>query len=61
MLAYTGRTKAARRLFIRDNPEERRKREDLITKQMKVYRYKLVLTLGIVLTLSSITALIFGF
>jgi len=61
MLAYTGRTKAARRLFIRDNPEERRKREDLITKQMKVYRYKLILALGIVLTLSSITALIFGF
>jgi len=68
MLAYTGRIygiygirKAARNHFISGNPEERRKREDLIAKQKEVYRYKLIIGLSIALTLSSLAALIFGF
>ncbi len=61
MLAYAGRTKASRRLFFKDNMEERIKRKELITKQKKVYRYKLIIALTIALTLSSFAALIFGF
>lgn len=61
MLAYTGRTKASRRLFFKDNMEDRINREDLIAKQKKVYRYKLIIALSIALTLSSIATLIFGF
>ena len=60
MLAMAGRTKAARRIFFRDNPEERIKREKLIAKQKEVHRYKLIIALGVALTLSSILALIFG-
>jgi len=41
--------------------EERIKREELIAKQKKVYRYKLIIALTIALTLSSFAALIFGF
>jgi len=61
MLAYTGRTEAARRLFFQDDMENRIKREELIAKQKKVYRYKLIIALGIALTLNSISTLIFGF
>ena len=61
MLAYAGRSKAARRLFIKDNPEEGIKREELIAKQKKVYRYKIIIALVIVLTLSSFYALSSGF
>jgi hypothetical protein len=60
MLAYAGKTKAARLRLFRDNPEERIKREELIAKQREVYRYKLIIALGIALTLSSLLALIFG-
>jgi len=61
MLAYAGRTKASRRRLFRDNMEDRLKREELIAKQKEVYRYKLIIALTIALTLSSFTALIFGF
>jgi heme/copper-type cytochrome/quinol oxidase subunit 4 len=61
MLAFAGRTKASRRLLFKDNMEERIKREELIAKQKKVYRYKLIIALTIALTLSSFAALIFGF
>ena len=61
MLAMAGRHKAARNLFISDNKEERLKREELIAKQKKEYRYKLLIALAITLTLSSLLALIFGF
>lgn len=61
MLAYTGRSKAARNLFFADNPEERKKREELIAKQKKEYNYKIIIVLIVVLTLSSFTALTFGF
>ena len=61
MLAYTGRTKAARNLFFQDNPEERRRREELIAKQKKEYKFKRIIALILVLTLSSFTALAFGF
>jgi hypothetical protein len=61
MLAMAGRHKAARNLFISDNKEERIRREELIAKQKKEYRYKLLIALAIALTLSSLLALIFGF
>jgi len=61
MLAFAGKTKAARLLFIRDNPEEGKKREEVIAKQKEKYRYKLIIVLAIALTLSSFAALIFGF
>ena len=61
MLAFTGKTKASRRLFIRDNPEEGKKREELIAKQKNEYRYNLIIALTIAFTLSSFVALIFGF
>jgi len=60
MLAYAGRSKAARRRLFRDNPEERIKREELIAKQKKEYRYNVIIALAIILTLSSFAALIFG-
>jgi len=61
MLAYAGKTKASQQRLFRDNPEERIKREELIAKQKEVYRYKIIIALTIVLTLSSFAALIFGF
>jgi len=61
MLAMAGRTKASELRLFRDNMEERIKREELIAKQKKVYRYKLIITLTIALSLSSFAALIFGF
>jgi len=61
MLAYTGRTKASRRLFFKDNKEDRIEREELIVKQKKEYNINLIIALTIALTLSSFTALIFGF
>ena len=60
MLAMAGRTKASRRYLFRDNPEEIRKREEIIAKQKEIYKYKLVIALAIVLTLSTFAALIFG-
>jgi len=60
MLAYAGRTKASRRIFFADNPEERIKREEVIAKQKEVYEYKLIIALAVALTLSSFLALIFG-
>ena len=61
MLAYTGRSKAAQNLFFADNPEERRKREEFIATQKKEYKFKRIIALIIVLTLSSFTALTLGF
>jgi len=61
MLAYAGKTKASQQRLFRDNPEERIKREELIAKQKEVYRYKIIIALTIVLTLSSFAALVFGF
>ena len=60
MLAYAGRTKAARVRFFRDNPEERINREKLIVRQKEEYRYKIIIALGVTFTLSSLLALIFG-
>jgi hypothetical protein len=60
MLAMVGYTKASERYLFRDNPEEIRKREEVIAKQKTEYRYKLIVALGVALTLSSFTALIFG-
>ena len=61
MLAYAGRTRASRRIFFGDHPEEIMKRKQLIAKQKEVYRYNLIIALIIALTLSSFAALIFGF
>ncbi len=60
MLAMAGRTKASELRLFRDNKEERIKREELIAKQKEIYKYKLIIALGIALTLSSLLALIFG-
>ena len=60
-LASTGRTKAAQRLFFKDNIEEKIKREKLIAKQKKEYNLNLIIALTIALSLSSFAALIFGF
>ena len=60
-LAFTGNTKASRHLFFVDNPEEGKKREELIAKQKNEYRYNLIIALAIAFTLSSSAALIFGF
>ena len=61
MLAYTGRTEASRLQFFRDNMEERKNREDLVAKQKKVHRYKLLVVLSISLSLINLLALIFGY
>ena len=61
MLAMAGRTKASEIYLFRDDPEERINREKLIAKQKEEYRYKIIITLGVALTLSSLLALIFGF
>ncbi|MBA7652068.1 hypothetical protein ES703_59897 [subsurface metagenome] len=61
ILAFAGRTKASRRLFFKDNMEEKIKREELIAKLKKVYKLNLIIALTIALTLSSFAALIFGF
>jgi hypothetical protein len=60
-LAYVGRTEASQRSLFRENMEERIKREELIAKQKKIYKYKLIIALCIALTSSSFAALIFGF
>ena len=56
----TGRTRAARRMFFGDNPEEGQKREEFLTKQKEEHKYKIIIGLAITLTLSGLTALIFG-
>ncbi len=61
MLAYTGRTEASRLQFFRDNMEERKNREELVAKQKKGHRYKLIIVLTIFLTLISLLTLILGF
>jgi len=61
MLAVAGKTKASEIYLFRDDPEERINREKLIAKQKEEYRYKIIITLGVALTLSSLLALIFGF
>ena len=61
MLALVGLPKASQRRLFRDNPEERIKREELIAKQRKTYKYKPIIGLCIALILSSLLALIFGF
>ena len=61
MLAYAGKTRAARRIFFGDNPEEIIKRKQLLTEQKEKYRYKIIIVLVTALTLSSFAALIFGF
>ena len=61
MLAMAGKTKASEIYLFRDDPEERINREKLIAKQKEEYRYKIIITLGVALTLSSLLALIFGF
>jgi hypothetical protein len=60
-LVYTGRLKAAMRLLIRDNPEEGKKREELISSQKKKYKYNLIIALSIVFTLNSLVTIFFGF
>jgi len=61
MLAYTGRTEASRLQFFRDNMEDRKNREDLVAKQKKVHRYKLLVVLSISVSLINLLALIFGY
>ena len=61
MLAYAGRTEAAMNLLVSENKEERMKREEIIAKQKKVYRYKFIIALSIMLSFSSLIALVFGF
>ena len=51
---------AARRMFIGENPEEVQKREEFLAKQKEEYKYRIIIGLAIALTLSSLTALIFG-
>lgn len=60
MLAYAGKTEASRLRLFRYDPEEERKREELMAKQKEEYRFKLIVGLGIIFTLSTIIALIFG-
>jgi len=60
-LAYVGMTKASERILFGENREEIMKREALIAKQRKEYRYKIIIILIVALTLSSFAALIFGF
>jgi len=60
-LAYAGKTRAARRIFFGENPEEIIKRKQLLAKQKEKYRYKIIIVLVGTLTLSSFAALIFGF
>ena len=59
-LNRTGRTKAARRMFFGENPEEGQKREEFLAKQKKEHKYNIIICLAIAITLSSLTALIFG-
>jgi len=61
MLALAGLPKASQRRLFRDNPEERIKREELIVKQKKTFRYKPIISLCIALILISLAALILGF
>ena len=61
MLAFVGRTKAARRLLIGDDVEKKRKLDEFVTKNKKEYRYKAIISLCIAFTLCSFAALIFGF
>ncbi|MFX1327448.1 MAG: hypothetical protein ACFE91_04810 [Promethearchaeota archaeon] len=60
LLAYTGRTKAAELRLLRYDPEEERKRTELIAKQKEQYNFKLIIRLAVIFTLSCIIALIFG-
>ena len=60
-LSYFGRSKAAQNLYFKDNPEERRKREEFIAEQKKTHKYKPIIALCIALILSSLVTLIFGF
>ena len=61
ILAYTGRTEAARNLFLSESLEERKQREELIANLKKEHNFKIILVLIVFLTLSSLTALTFGF
>ena len=61
MLVYSGKIKAAMTLFIRDNPEEGIKREEFIARHKNAFKYKLIISLCIILILSSIVALILGY
>ncbi len=61
MLAYAGKSKASQQRLFRDNLEDRMRREEVIAKQKTEYKYKIIIVLTILLTLSSFAALAFGF
>jgi len=61
MLAYAGKSKASQQRLFRDNMEDRIKREEVIAKQKTEYKYKIIIVLTILITLSSFAALAFGF
>ncbi|NVM43821.1 MAG: hypothetical protein HWN79_02800 [Candidatus Lokiarchaeota archaeon] len=60
-LAYTGSIETAKHLLIRDNPEEGKKREELIASQKKKYNLNLIIALTIIFILYSFIAIFFGF
>jgi len=61
MLAYAGKSIASQQRLFRDNMEDRIKREEVIAKQKTEYKYKIIIVLTILITLSSFAALAFGF
>jgi hypothetical protein len=60
-LAYWGRTKAAEKYLFKDKLEDKKNREERIAELKKVYPYKILIFLVVVLTLSSFYALTLGF
>ncbi|MFX0049377.1 MAG: hypothetical protein ACFE8G_14635 [Candidatus Hermodarchaeota archaeon] len=61
ILTYTGRSKAAEQHLFKSSLEERMRREEVIAKQKNIYRYKLIITLVIILTLTCFAAIIYSF
>jgi len=60
-LAFMGRPKAAEKYLFRDNLEDKKRREETISKLKKEHPYKIIIAIAIVLTLSSFFALNIGF
>lgn len=60
-LAYTGSITTATHLLVRDNLEERKRREELIASQKKKYKFNLIIALTIIFILYSFIAIFFGF
>ena len=60
-LAITGRTKAAQRYFYKDTLENKKHRREELTKLKKIYPYKIIIALAVILTFNSFYALGLGF